>query len=246
MTEKPIILVVDDELVNRSMAAAMLTEAGWRVDTAEDGPSALIAVTQRSYAVILMDIQMAGMNGFDTAMSIRAGNGVAAVVPILAFTALTRSEAETRLQSSGMDGYIAKPFSASDLVAAVEPWRPLTAPYSAARLAALFGEAEIDAMLGRFRQQLAEALTAPDSRAERRTRAHRVAGIAGTLGFPEVSATWLAVAEGEDSQWETARVAARRALTALSLAVESCEETDPRSRSARLALRERPGAHSSG
>ena len=227
MLERPSILVVDDDAVNRSIATAMLAKAGWHVDAAEDGRAAIAAVRQHDYALVLMDIQMPGMDGFDAAAAIRAGGGAGAGVPILAFTALSRDDAASRLESSGMDGYIAKPFTAPTLLEAVEPWRPSGKPHRSAALAALFGESEINAMLGRFRQQLADALAAPDAHAERRARAHRVAGIAGTLGFPEVSNTWLAVSEGEDSQWEAARIAARKALAELGPAEEMRESARP-------------------
>lgn len=224
MVEFPSILVVDDDAVNRGIATVMLDQAGWHVDTVEDGASAILAVRRRPYALVLMDIQMPGMNGFEAATAIRADGGS---VPIIAFTALARGEAAGRLESAGMDGYIAKPFTSQELLAAIEPWRSSSRPHDSTRLAALFGEVEINAMLVRFRQQLADALSAPDILGDRRSRAHRVAGIAGTLGFPEVSHTWLAVSEGEDSQWEAARIAARKALAALAPTRETYEKARP-------------------
>lgn len=224
MVENPSILVVDDEAVNRGIASVMLGQAGWHVDTVEDGASAILAVRRRAYALVLMDIQMPDMDGFEAAAAIRGEGGT---MPIVAFTALSHTETAGRLHGAGMDGYIGKPFTAPELLAAVEPWRPSARPHDSARLAALFGEAEILAMLGRFRDQLADALTAPDGPGERRSRAHRVAGIAGTLGFPEVSRIWLAVSEGEDSQWEAARVVARKALAELGRPQETPGEARP-------------------
>ena len=125
----------------------------WRAASARSRRS-----QQCDYALVLMDIQMPGMNGFDAAMAIRAGSGRAASVPILAFTALSAREAAERLEHSGMDGYIPKPFTAPMLLEAVEPWRPSGTPHRRAALVALFGEAEINAMVGRFREQLADAL----------------------------------------------------------------------------------------
>jgi hypothetical protein len=111
-----------------------------------------------------------------------------------------------------MDGHIAKPFTPETLLSAVEPWRPRGEPNPAASLAAIFGHAEIAAMLSRFRDQLAEALAADDGLTARQARAHKIAGISGTLGFAEVSRTWLAVSEGDESAWEDARASARRAM----------------------------------
>jgi CheY-like chemotaxis protein len=216
MDSAPAILVVDDEAVNRRLACTVLRAAGWTVDGAVDGPAALAALRDGAYALVLMDIQMPGMDGFDATQAIRASDGPAAAVPIVAFTALRRAESIGRMWAVGMDGHVAKPFTPESLVAAVEPWRPSVDHHPAERLAALFGAAEIASLLGRFRDQLSEALVAADEEEERRARAHKIAGIAGTLGFPEVSRTWLAVSEGLDSSWEAARVAARKALTLLA------------------------------
>jgi HPt (histidine-containing phosphotransfer) domain-containing protein len=67
-------------------------------------------------------------------------------------------------------------------------------------------------MLSRFRDQLAEALAADDDMTARQARAHKIAGIGGTLGFADLSRTWLAVSEGDESAWEGARASARRAM----------------------------------
>lgn len=212
MDNTPAILVVDDEIVNRSIAAAVLRSAGWHVDEVADGPAAIHKVREGRYALVLMDIQMQGMDGFEAARAIRAGIGPAAAVPILAFTALRREDAIGRVEASEMDGFIAKPYTAEALIAAVEPWRPDAAGHAAARLATIFGAAEVASLIDRFRQQLQDALTSPDPTGSHRPRAHQIAGVAGTLGFADVSRTWLAVAEGDDSSWDAARIAARKAL----------------------------------
>ena len=119
-----------------------------------------------------------------------------------------------------MDGFIAKPFTADELIAAAEPWRPDDGGHPAARLAAIFGAAEVASLIDRFRQQLQEALIPPDPAGSHRPRAHQIAGVAGTLGFAEVSRTWLAVAEGDNSSWGAARIAARKALAQIILEAE--------------------------
>lgn len=212
MDNTPALLVVDDEIVNRSIAAAILRSARWHVDEIEDGSAAIRKVRDGHYALVLMDIQMPGMDGFEAARMIRAGGGPTAAVPILAFTALRREDAIGRVEAVGMDGFIAKPFTAEALIAAAEPWRPDAAGHPAARLASIFGAAEIASLIERFRQQLQDALTPPEPTGCHRPRAHQIAGVAGTLGFADVSRTWLAVAEGDDSSWGAARIAARKAL----------------------------------
>ncbi len=206
------ILVADNDLVSRSIAAAVLRSARWHVDEVEEGPAAIRTIRERRYALLLMDIQMPGMDGFETARLIRAGNGPVAAIPILALTALPREDAIGRVGASGMDGFIAKPFTAEELIAATEPWRPDAAGHPAARLASVFGAAEIASLIDRFRQQIQDALTPPEPTGSYRSRAHQIAGVAGTLGFADVSRTWLAVAEGDDASWGAARIAARKAL----------------------------------
>ncbi len=61
------ILAADDEIVNRRIAVAVLRSARWRVGKVEDGPAAIRAVREGLYALVLMDIQMPGMRGFEVA-----------------------------------------------------------------------------------------------------------------------------------------------------------------------------------
>jgi CheY-like chemotaxis protein len=212
MLDRSSILVVDDEPANRALAAGILASAGWLVHEAEDGDAAVVAAREHRYDLILMDIQMPGRDGFDAARAIRGEGGPGAAVPILAFTTVPPGDAIERARAVGMDGHISKPFTPEGLIAATDAWRPDGAPSPAASLIAIFGAAEIARLLARFRAQLAEALAAEDLPAERKARAHKIAGISGTLGFAEVSRIWLAVSEGDESAWEDARIAARRAI----------------------------------
>jgi CheY-like chemotaxis protein len=213
--DRPSILVVDDETGNRAMAVAILAKAGWRVDQAENGDAAVAAVQDNHYALVLMDIQMPGLDGFDATRAIRSSGGPAAFVPILAFTAIPREKALDRVSAAGMDGHVAKPFTPAALVAAVESWRPGDKPHPSAALVDIFGKAEIATLLGRFREQLVEALAADEDAPARRSRAHKIAGISGTLGFADVSRTWLAISEGQESAGDEARSAARKAIRTL-------------------------------
>jgi len=220
MLDGPFILVVDDEPANRALAAGILGAAGWQVRQADNGDSAVAAARERRYDLILMDIQMPGRDGFDAARTIRKSDGTGAAVPILAFTAVPPGDAVERARAAGMDGHIAKPFTPESLLAATDPWRPDGASSPAASLVAIFGAAEIARLLDRFRAQLMETLAADDTPAERKSRAHKIAGISGTLGFAEVSRLWLAVSEGDESAWEEARTAARRAIRQIDSGAE--------------------------
>ncbi len=215
MAHPPFLLIVDDDPANHAIAGAALSAAGWRVDRADSGEAAIAVARDRRYALILMDLQMPGMDGFEAARAIRSG-GASAATPILAFTARRQADIAGPLRASGMDGHVAKPFAPEPLSAAVAPWRPDDTPPPAANLAAIFGAAEIAALLNGLRLQLEDALAADDDDATRRGQAHRLAGIAGTLGFPELSALWLAVSEGDDTACPAARISARKALARIA------------------------------
>jgi CheY-like chemotaxis protein len=212
LIDSPSILVVDDEPLNRSISTGVLAAAGWIVDGVESGEAAIAALRQRRYDLVLMDIQMPGMDGFATARAIRSGDMANRRAPILAFTTIPPGDTIERARAAGMDGHIAKPFTPEALLAAVAPWHPGDEGRPAASLVSIFGEEEIGRLLDRFRDQLVEALEAEEDIPARRARAHKIAGVSGTLGFADVSRTWLAVSEGDESAWSEARIAARQAL----------------------------------
>ena len=227
MNDKPAILLVDHEPDHGTMAMVTLTAAGWTVRLAGDGGAAVAAMQKGAYALVLMEIQIPGLDGFDATRAIRAKASPGASVPILAFTAMPAGEIIERARLVGMDGHIAKPFTPASLLAAVMPWHPRGGTKPTEALFAHFGRAEIAKLLARLHEQLAEALRANDDPPCRAARAHKLAGISGALGFADVSRTWLAVSEGNDSVWEEARAAARRAMRTIdaSRALAAEDET---------------------
>jgi two-component system sensor histidine kinase/response regulator len=113
------LLVAEDNLINQKVAVAMLTSAGWRVDTVLNGAAAVQAVAAERYDAILMDCQMPELNGYEAAAAIRAQEGSGAHVPIIAMTAEARREDRERCIAHGMDGYLSKPISKDTLLALV-------------------------------------------------------------------------------------------------------------------------------
>ncbi|MFN2491203.1 MAG: response regulator [Actinomycetota bacterium] len=116
------VLVVEDNPVNQKVASKMLAKLGYRYDIASDGVEAVEAVTRTLYAAVLMDCQMPRMDGYEATRRIRALDGAAARVPIIAMTAGAMKGDEERARAAGMDDYIPKPVKLEELEAGLGRW----------------------------------------------------------------------------------------------------------------------------
>jgi len=122
------ILLVDDYPVNQEVAVRYLQKGGYRVDVAENGLQALEAVKIKSYDIILMDLQMPMMDGFQATEQIRAMEQAGRLksdgkrIPIIAMTAHAVKDYIDRCMKIGMDDYLTKPMKRADLLAMVEKW----------------------------------------------------------------------------------------------------------------------------
>ncbi len=116
------VLVTDDNRINLQVAKVMLQKAGYVVDTAEDGAAALAAVSAKPFELVLMDVQMPDMDGFEATARIRALGGNRAAVPIVAVTANAMAEHREECLAKGMDDFIAKPFDKVELLQLVSRW----------------------------------------------------------------------------------------------------------------------------
>jgi CheY-like chemotaxis protein len=114
------ILLAEDNPVNQTVAALMLAGGGYRVDPVSDGAAAVRAVTSGAYDAVLMDCQMPGMDGYQATRAIRALDGGAGQIPIIAMTAGAHEEDRRRCLAEGMDDYITKPISKAALLDLVE------------------------------------------------------------------------------------------------------------------------------
>ena len=114
------LLLVEDNALNRELAQEILKEAGFAVDTAEDGEIAVQKMRQAApgqYDLILMDIQMPKMDGYEATRQIRAlPDAAKAGIPIFAMTANAFEEDRQNALEAGMDGHIAKPLDIPHLL----------------------------------------------------------------------------------------------------------------------------------
>jgi CheY-like chemotaxis protein len=115
------VLLADDNPVNQEVAVTMLRRRGHQVDAVENGRQAVEAVRRERYDVVLMDIQMPEMDGFEATAAIRALPEFA-TLPIIALTAHALSGERENCLAHGLNGYLAKPFKTHELFAAVERW----------------------------------------------------------------------------------------------------------------------------
>jgi two-component system, sensor histidine kinase and response regulator len=116
------ILVADDHLVNTKLAVTLLEKEGHSTVAARNGEEALAAMELESFDVVLMDIQMPKMNGFETTGRIRAREKATGRTPtlIVAMTAHAMNGDRERCLDAGMDGYVSKPIRKSLLLAAIQ------------------------------------------------------------------------------------------------------------------------------
>jgi two-component system phosphate regulon response regulator PhoB len=109
------VLVVDDEADIVALVAYHLAKAGYRVSTASTGPDALEAARREHPALIVLDLMLPGLSGYDVLEQLRTGDA-SRDVPVLMLTARREEEDRIRGLSLGADDYLTKPFSPQELV----------------------------------------------------------------------------------------------------------------------------------
>jgi CheY-like chemotaxis protein/HPt (histidine-containing phosphotransfer) domain-containing protein len=211
--------VVEDNVVNQQVAMVILRKLGLRTDAVADGAEAIKALELIPYDLVLMDVQMPVMDGFEATRIIRLPDSSVLdhAVPVLAMTAHAMQGDRERCLAAGMNDYVAKPIDPHALIAALERWlapapmdsppsvepdRPAAAPLAdfdyASLLARLLGEEDmvpeivpmfLDA-LPRQMDQLRLQVEAGDAVATERC-AHTIKGAAATMGAERLRALAL-------------------------------------------------------
>jgi two-component system cell cycle response regulator DivK len=112
------VLVVEDNPANMTLATFLLKSAGHTVLSATDAESGLTLARNEQPDLILMDIQLPGMDGLEATALLKADEATRAI-PVIALTALAMKGDEERIRAAGCDGYIAKPLSYRDFLATI-------------------------------------------------------------------------------------------------------------------------------
>ncbi len=116
------ILLAEDNLVNQKLAVALLKRAHFPVDVVGTGREAVRAVQEKYYNLVLMDIQMPEMDGFEATRSIRESEKAGERIPIIAMTAHAMKGDRERCLEAGMDDYISKPLDHQELYELLGKW----------------------------------------------------------------------------------------------------------------------------
>ncbi|MBP2303363.1 response regulator [Azospirillum picis] len=158
------ILLAEDNRTNQLFAATLLRRLGYEVELAEDGEQAVASAARGGIDLILMDVQMPGMDGLEAAQAIRAlgstrGGGLARL-PIIALTADAMPGTRELCLRAGMSDYLTKPISRAGLLAALDRWigQGVDGPETPGRIGA--GPADGDGACGTGGEILDEAVMA--------------------------------------------------------------------------------------
>ncbi len=201
------LLLAEDVDVNREIATVILQAIGYDVDAVTDGAEAVAAAQSSHYDLILMDIQMPGMDGMAATKLIRDLPKPYCNIPIIAMTANVLPSQIEQFLASGMDGHLGKPFKREQAGTVIDQFLSqrqadnletnmtldvdVTADQDAmALLTKLLGAARVDDLLAELAKQLT-AFLAKDSTttlpSDTSTSAHRLVASAGMLGFSHLS-----------------------------------------------------------
>ncbi|HEY0995864.1 MAG TPA: response regulator [Gemmatimonadaceae bacterium] len=117
----PRILVVEDNPANMKLASFLLESAGHEVLAATSAEAGVGLARAERPSLILMDIQLPGMDGLQATALLKADAGTRAI-PVIALTALAMKGDEERIRAAGCDGYIAKPLDYKQFLATIATW----------------------------------------------------------------------------------------------------------------------------
>jgi CheY-like chemotaxis protein len=235
-TRRLSVLLAEDNVVNQRVAVGLLTRRGHTVTVANDGLEVLTELDRQPFDVVLMDVQMPEMGGFEASQAIRAREAEkGGHMPIIAMTAHAMAGDRERCLAAGMDGYLSKPIDPPALFAAIEGERSVkeSAPPPIDRpslLARMGGDEELMRdVVQLFLTDCPERLAAIRAAIDRgdavrlRGEAHTLKGAAASLSAAELAEAARALEQigagntldGAEGAWSRLTGAADDALRAL-------------------------------
>jgi two-component system, cell cycle response regulator DivK len=123
ITAAPRVLVVDDNALTIELVGFVLGQAGFDLQTAGDAAAALQRIAERRPDLILMDIQLPGLDGLALTRRLKADAATRDIV-IIAFTAYAMKGDELTMRAAGCDGYLSKPIDVARLADTLRGWLP--------------------------------------------------------------------------------------------------------------------------
>ena len=114
--QKPVVLVVDDNEDNLSLLAFLVEQLDCTILTALDGQTALDLAQRYQPVLILLDMMLPDIDGIEVLSRLRQ-NSLTATIPVIAVTAMARSQDRERILSAGCDEYVTKPFNVDEIEA---------------------------------------------------------------------------------------------------------------------------------
>jgi PAS domain S-box-containing protein len=260
------VLLAEDNFVNQRLAARLLEKHGHRVTVVGNGREVLDVLRQQDFDVVLMDLQMPEMGGFEATAAIRERDkGTGRHLPIIALTAHAMKGDRERCLAAGMDGYVAKPILARELLRELDqalgnaprPAAPAVAAEAAVDLRAALEYVGGDPALLRevasvfvaeaptMMAEVDEAVRAGDATRAKRG-AHSLKGAAGALGgrsaFDAAFRLEQLAARGDLAAVEPARVELRREVEQLRSALTAYLRETPTASVGRVSPAAGPAA----
>jgi len=117
------ILVVEDQVDDRQIIRDMLAVTDYEIIEAENGEKALAAIAKQRPDLILMDMQLPIMDGYEASSRIKADSALKSI-PIIAITCYASSDEEQKVRAAGCDDYVSKPYSPRQLLAKIRQYLP--------------------------------------------------------------------------------------------------------------------------
>ena len=194
------ILLVEDGEINRELAGEILRAAGCEVEAVSDGAAAVAAVQRNRYDLVLMDVQMPGMDGITATRIIRALEGGERDVPIVALSANVLPFQTEEMTAAGMNDCLGKPFEHEQLYATIARWRrkapssrnePVLDRHVSDTMLSLIGRDSLLSLFDQLAHLLSErfdaAVSDPLDLGRLAEEAHLMVSPSGMLGFTAFS-----------------------------------------------------------